>query len=251
MSAPLVVNTTDGTCWTRRAVTRSGEALYAPEGVCSCPEFVMATLAELAEHGIAGSAYALPVPIGRQEPRTELEKLRAQVAELLAERHETNEALSDAAEQLRADRDRIAELEASAAVQQRRGYEAAIEVMRQERLPMSVGLLEAQLELNELDGAVPGPDGIAPTQALSDGEATVSGPVCPVCQKPGCCCSCFGKTPRTDCPHQAHREDVTPQVTKLRALLAGQRAAVEDPHDGPLTHRYALGRDLPETGGGR
>lgn len=32
-----------------------------------------------------------------------------------------------------------------------RGYEAAIEVMRQERLPMSVGLLEAQRDLDALD----------------------------------------------------------------------------------------------------
>lgn len=64
MSAPLVVNTRDGMCWTRRSVTSSGLALYAPEGVCGCPEFVMATLAELAEHGIVGSADALPVPVG-------------------------------------------------------------------------------------------------------------------------------------------------------------------------------------------
>ncbi|MEU4947665.1 hypothetical protein [Streptomyces lavendulae] len=41
----------------------------------------------------------------------EVSRLRARVAELEAERHATNEVLSDAAEQLRADRDRIAELE--------------------------------------------------------------------------------------------------------------------------------------------
>ncbi|MFJ8538102.1 hypothetical protein [Streptomyces sp. NPDC093591] len=64
MSAPLVVNTRDGMCWTRRTVTSSGIALYAPEGVCGCPEFVMATLVELAEHGICGSADVLPVPVG-------------------------------------------------------------------------------------------------------------------------------------------------------------------------------------------
>lgn len=68
MSAPLVVNTTDGTCWTRRAVTRGGLALYAVAGVCDCPEFVMATLAELAEHGIAGSADVLPMPVGPEPP---------------------------------------------------------------------------------------------------------------------------------------------------------------------------------------
>ncbi|MFE0137664.1 hypothetical protein ACFWY6_39825 [Streptomyces sp. NPDC059037] len=64
MSAPLVVNTTDGVCWTRRAVTRGGLPLYALAGVCDCPELVMATLPELAEHGIEGSADALPMPVG-------------------------------------------------------------------------------------------------------------------------------------------------------------------------------------------
>lgn len=47
-------------------------------------------------------------------------------------------------------------------------------------------------------------------------------------------------------------DDVTPQVQKLRALLAGQRAVVaeplEDPHDSPLHHDYRVPRDLPETG---
>lgn len=60
----MVVNTTDGMVWTRRAVTRGGLALYAPEGVCQCPEYVMATEAELAEHGISGSVDVLPVPVG-------------------------------------------------------------------------------------------------------------------------------------------------------------------------------------------
>ncbi len=64
MSAPLVVNTKDGTCWTRREATRGGESLYAPEKCGQCPEFVMATLTELAEHGIVGSADALPMPTG-------------------------------------------------------------------------------------------------------------------------------------------------------------------------------------------
>ncbi|WP_203833544.1 hypothetical protein, partial [Streptomyces asoensis] len=125
---PLVVNTKDGAVWQRRAVTADGRGLYAVAGACSCPEYLMATLAELAEHGIAGSAYALPVPVG--SVRSPLEQaldelagvslslweeeqdtarlrlalasaqrgrreLRARVAALLAERHETNEALSD------------------------------------------------------------------------------------------------------------------------------------------------------------
>lgn len=49
------------------------------------------------------------------ETAAELETLRKRVAELEAERHSTNEALSDAAERMRADRDRIAELEAGIA----------------------------------------------------------------------------------------------------------------------------------------
>ena len=118
---PLVVNTRDGVVWQRRAVTAEGRGLYAVTGSCSCPEFLMATLAELAAHGIAGSADVLPMPVGpephpsydelterqktvaapgtcgralatgkpcpdhpRQQPSeaTELEQLRARVAEL-------------------------------------------------------------------------------------------------------------------------------------------------------------------------
>jgi chromosome segregation ATPase len=45
------------------------------------------------------------------ESAAELDALRARVAELEAERHITNEALSEAAEALRANRDRIAGLE--------------------------------------------------------------------------------------------------------------------------------------------
>lgn len=68
---PLVVNTRDGVCWERRAVTDSGLGLYAVEGSCKCPPFKMATLAELAERGIVGSADVLPVPVG-PEPQAEL-----------------------------------------------------------------------------------------------------------------------------------------------------------------------------------
>ncbi|MFI7294032.1 hypothetical protein [Streptomyces sp. NPDC050121] len=80
MSAPLVVNTVDGTCWTRRGSLRGGEPLYAPADVCRCPEFVMATLAELAEHGIVGSADVLPMPVG-SKPQAETLPLKV-VAEL-------------------------------------------------------------------------------------------------------------------------------------------------------------------------
>ena len=45
------------------------------------------------------------------------------------------------------------------------------------------------------------------------------------------------------------REDVTPQVTKLRALLAGQRDAVEGEHYPAVHHAYRVPRDLPPLGG--
>ncbi|MDX3516230.1 hypothetical protein PV755_46365 [Streptomyces caniscabiei] len=60
---PLVVNTKGGVTWVRRAVTQDGRGLYAVTDSCSCPEFLMATLVELAGQGIAGTADALPMPV--------------------------------------------------------------------------------------------------------------------------------------------------------------------------------------------
>jgi hypothetical protein len=54
---------------------------------------------------------------------------------------------------------RVAELEAQAATARANGYQRAIEVMRAEHLPMSVGLLEAQRDLDALDAK----DGGLPT----------------------------------------------------------------------------------------
>lgn len=109
MSAPVAVNTADGTCWTRRGALRGGEALYAPEGVCDCPPFVMATLAELAEHGIVGSADALPMPVG-PAPVSE-DELDSAVEELSAFLR-VRLALASAQRGRRELRARVAELEA-------------------------------------------------------------------------------------------------------------------------------------------
>ena len=145
MSAPLVVNTADGTVWTRRGALRDGEALYAMAGVSDCPELVMATLADLAEHVIVGAADVLPVPVGTAPQALSAERLDevdgraahlyeygsdvavdewnrlagsdvpalvAEVRRLWAERHDRNEWVDDAAQELERRRDRIAELEA-------------------------------------------------------------------------------------------------------------------------------------------
>lgn len=226
MSAPRFVNTTDGTCWSRREATRDGEPLYALASCEGCPELVMATYAELAEHGIAGTADVLPVPVGPQtlKPLSELEALRAQVAEL-------NESVSTAAEALRA--------------------------TATQALPWAHEMPDADLSmfLDDLVSAAMNrwrtdPDGPVPDRVtLADIER-----VCADWRTPGE--GLRGDEPETAdavtqvfAPVASPREaDVTPQVQKLRSLLAGQRAVLEDPHDSPLHHPYRLGHDLPETG---
>lgn len=76
---PRVVNTADGSCWTRRAVTSDGRGLYALAGaVAGVPDEVLTSLAELAELGITGSAFALPMPVG-PVLRSELDQARDDV----------------------------------------------------------------------------------------------------------------------------------------------------------------------------
>jgi hypothetical protein len=44
--------------------------------------------------------------------------------------------------------------------------------------------------------------------------------------------------------------DVEVSADRLTQIFAPSQALREDPHDGPLSHPYRVGRDLPETGGG-
>jgi hypothetical protein len=101
-----------------------------------------------------------------------LPELVEEVSRLRAERHSTNEALSDAAEQLRVQRDRIAELEA---------------------------LTPAPIQTCQTCGA--GYD---------------LGQPCSVCS-----------------------------FHVLMEIAQKKQRQLEDPHDGPNHHDYALGRDLP------
>ncbi|ELP62816.1 hypothetical protein PV735_11190 [Streptomyces turgidiscabies] len=75
MSAPATLRTFDGAEWELRATTQTGTALYAVKGAPKCcPPYVMATLTELAEHGIQSTELAaavaelgaLPVPVGSE-----------------------------------------------------------------------------------------------------------------------------------------------------------------------------------------
>jgi hypothetical protein len=298
---PLVVNTADGSCWTRRAVTSDGRGLYALAGsVAGVPDEVLVSLADLAELGIIGSAFALPVPVGtglrseldqahddvvgaclarweeeqenarlrlalksaqrrarRRLPhereglifrleqdnkqlhafveianeaarvqreawegaQDELERLRARVDELLAERHTTNEALDDAVQALRADQAEPAKGPSAAeSADKLTALFAPTQVLREE---------PDGCPRNVINGDVGG-------HFFKKGAFADS---------PTACIYCGTKrlTPSKD--------DATPRAQAMRALLDGQRAAVEDPHDGPLAHSYRVGRDLPETGG--
>lgn len=47
---------------------------------------------------------------------------------------------------------------------------------------------------------------------------------------------------------EAERQTVNEVLDDVAQTLRG-RALIEDPHDGPLSHRYAVGRDLPQAGG--
>jgi septal ring factor EnvC (AmiA/AmiB activator) len=134
-------------------------------------------------------------------------QLRARVADLEAERHSTNEALDDAVQALRADRDRIAELERRIAAEECRCPEPA-PLCEGCRCKCHAG--QAQASADKLTAL------FAPTQVLREEPVA---------------------------------EAVPFRVQAMRALLDGQRAAVEDPHDGPLHHSYRVPRDLPETGG--
>jgi hypothetical protein len=132
------------------------------------------------------------------------------VSRLLAERHETNEALSEAAETLRVQRDRIAELEA-----ERKKYVGVEPTIAEEMAYISRCLDAvyavcdaAEKQATRWEQPLPVPDWVVLVRHAANG-VTVNAPA-------------------------------LPPVPQQRQL--------EDPHDGPNHHDYALGRDLPIPG---
>jgi hypothetical protein len=145
-----------------------------------------------------------------QEAQAEAEKLRAQVAALLEERHRTNEALSDAAEALRADRDRIAELEAERA--------DAVDVSE----TLYRALHDEMLAGSALYAALTMPTTPEQRQAALDRFTAVA-------QRHG----------------QKHAPSEPDGITRR---IAPTQALREDAYVSPLHHDYRLGRDLPQPG---
>ncbi|WP_329215081.1 hypothetical protein OG352_05960 [Streptomyces sp. NBC_01485] len=83
LSDPLVVTTRDAGSWWKRAVDSDGHGLYAKADCTDmCPE--LRSIRELAVYGLTGMLDAVPVPVGSVPQPSELETLRARVAELEA-----------------------------------------------------------------------------------------------------------------------------------------------------------------------
>lgn len=200
------------------------------------------------------AAFALESAQLLQSPEmaAELGRLRAQVAALVAERHSTNEALSDAAVALRADRDRIAELE------DLQRLVTVLEIPRPGRLPLQVRLAHGHDDRwmicdregrrwHREHGWVFEAQGIR-DEELRDATRFTLDEVVPLARQladePG------GITRRI-APTQALQpvEDVPLRTRGLRELVAGQREAVDGEHY-PHVHRdYRVSHDRPETGG--
>ncbi|MER5750690.1 hypothetical protein [Streptomyces sp. NPDC002088] len=86
MSAPVshdpkFVTLQDGSSWVRRAMTREGRGLYAVAGApACCPEYVMASYAELREHGLRAVADVLPMPVGPEPQALSAQQIEALTA---------------------------------------------------------------------------------------------------------------------------------------------------------------------------
>ncbi|MEV8032226.1 hypothetical protein [Streptomyces sp. NPDC086182] len=267
---PLVVNTQDGSTWLRRAVTRGGKGLYALAGtVPGAPDMVLATMRELAEHGLASVAFALPMPVGTQ-PRTEslplhvvaeLYNLRTRLAGMahpprevfLAEYEGAEPELFTTAEAARGYCDDLAPTDAYDKGWDWTVNEHGIHVQfwthADDDRPLSEtsGLVTplvvqgdddlSELERLRAEVAELRAERHVTNEALDDAVRELRARQAPTAD---------GITRRI-APTQALREDaedVSPQVAKLRGLFAGQRAALEDSHDSPLHHNYRVPRDL-------
>lgn len=280
MSAPLVVNTRDGACWTRRTVTSGGIALYALADVCQCPEFVMATLAELAEQGIVGSADVLPMPVG-SEPVSEAaldvavdglaQYLRVRLA--LASAQRGRRELRAQATELEAARDQLVRWHGEDA------KTITTLVARVDRYRARAAELKADLaaKVQDAEAAVKGwgrsRERVAELEALT-AQATEfrlwePGYGLYVRRAPGATGYGVMEARRT---HAGRRvwttagwqysaalsdtelfcwPDAQTAVAEARRIMPGttvREDADDAPHEGPQHHTYRLGRDLPEAG---
>ncbi|GGY29908.1 hypothetical protein GCM10010363_08000 [Streptomyces omiyaensis] len=95
---PLTVTTLDGTVWQRSGVTHTGRGLYVLDGVTVCPDHIMATLDELAEHGI--KALSQPLAPSAEDVTPQVQKLREILAGQRAEQRHLVDPLDHTLEAL-------------------------------------------------------------------------------------------------------------------------------------------------------
>lgn len=208
---PLVVNTQDGSCWTRRAVTRAGRGLYALADVRGpVPELVLATLAELAEHGLASMSDVPPVPVATSTMPGLLAEDRAAIAELIGgARPAVPALLVQLAESVR---DRLAH---DHSTQHEDWFCMNLTSFMGERMgPVLRRLLDAEARVAELLA-----ERHSTNEALDDAVQALRA-------------------------HQA--PDAGQSADKLSRILAPSSAGE---HEVFVHHTYRTGRDLPETGG--
>ncbi|MFG2617752.1 hypothetical protein ACGFXC_08985 [Streptomyces sp. NPDC048507] len=143
----------------------------------------------------------------------ELARLRARVSELQAERHGTNECLSDAAERMRADRDRIAELEAE----------------RTRPAPVLEFVAPSALAVGDRVRFVTADNGYGGIGAV---------------WRNGTVAKVTARTVLVDCDQNLLGDTAVLRHAEWGARSV-RRAPVEDPHDSPLHHTYRVSHDLP------
>lgn len=266
---PLVVNTRDGVVWLRRGLTRDGRGLYAVTDSCRCPVFVMASLADLAEDGIVGSADVLPVPVGPRLPpfppaagafegklRQDVARLQGLLAEAVADKHRAQRERDLI-------RERVAEPYGCAlcGVAKRahgRRYITGAGVHVWER-PSDTQVKERMLARRAVCADVKG------LRAYRDGSAepdTLGAWLYQRFMADGDGWDNLDADQRSYWEHQARAvrraverggfkaaPSVAESADALTRLIAPTQAALEDPHDSPLHRTYEVCRDLPETGG--
>ncbi|MFH9610478.1 hypothetical protein [Streptomyces sp. NPDC017448] len=230
--------TSDGAVWVQAAVTRAGLGLYCPEGVARCPRFVMATLAELAEHGVKAAPPvtevadavalmgALPMPVSTGPAPMTPEQRKALAVQIGDVQPATDALIGSFAKS-------VADIRNHEHPTWEDLYCMNLSSWMGERIaPVLKRLLDTETENVRLR-----------TQVAELEAATYVAP------SPSCT-TCYGADAVR---FVANGGALAPcracaPAGPAEGSQSAPPAPAEDPHDSPLHHTYALGRDLP-TGG--
>ncbi|MFD9047624.1 hypothetical protein [Streptomyces zaomyceticus] len=162
--------------------------------------------------------------------------MRAQVAELRAERHSTNESLSDAAEALRVQRDRIAELEA-----ERKKYVGVEPTVAEELAYVNRCLTAvyavcdaAEKQATRWEQPLPVPEWVVLVRNAAGGVMDAAPMLSPAPVR------------QQEDPYDSLPRFSADEIARWQARQRQACRQQEDTHTGPLHRDYALGRDLPE-----